>query len=51
VLTRAEATFFAATEAELLRAGANVEESVKLAEGGYLASLGVYHEIHCLVIR
>ncbi len=26
-----------------------LEDSVKVAGGGYLASLGVYHELHCLV--
>ena len=26
-----------------------VEDSVRLASGGYLAALGVYHQLHCLV--
>ena len=30
-------------------AGESVEDSAELVEGGYLAALGVYHEIHCLV--
>lgn len=39
----------AATTEELVSAGETVEDSVKLADGGYIAALGVYHEIHCLV--
>ncbi|OCL09074.1 hypothetical protein AOQ84DRAFT_291950, partial [Glonium stellatum] len=41
-------TFFAATEREIIWAHGTVSDSVKLATGGYIAALGVYHEIHCL---
>ncbi|OCL14663.1 hypothetical protein AOQ84DRAFT_280564 [Glonium stellatum] len=46
--TLIEPTFFGATEQELIEAGESVNDSVKLAAGGYVAALGVYHEIHCL---
>lgn len=41
--------FFAATHSDLLEANEDIDTSVKLADGGYLAALGVYHELHCLV--
>jgi hypothetical protein len=34
---------------ELARAGESPESSIQLQAGGYLASLGVYHDLHCLV--
>ena len=49
-LTVFVATFFGATREELTEAGESIEDSTELAtEGRFLASLGVYHEIHCLV--
>ncbi|ORY16977.1 hypothetical protein BCR34DRAFT_597362 [Clohesyomyces aquaticus] len=41
-------TFFGATEQEIMQAGDTVDDSVKLEDGGYVAALGVYHEVHCL---
>lgn len=41
--------FFAATQQDLLDTNSSLETSVRLAEGGYIAALGVYHELHCLV--
>ncbi len=36
----------------MVTANESVDDAVELAEGGaYLASLGVYHELHCLVIQ
>ena len=33
-----------------MAAGESLEDATKLADGsGYLAALGVYHEMHCLV--
>jgi len=40
--------YFNASEAELRLAGASITESVRVKEGGFIASLGVYHELHCL---
>ncbi|KAF2187322.1 hypothetical protein K469DRAFT_506022, partial [Zopfia rhizophila CBS 207.26] len=40
--------YFNATAEELLQAGFSPETSVKVKDGGYLVSLGVYHELHCL---
>lgn len=40
--------FFNATAQEILAIGASTEDSVKVADGGYLASLHVYHDVHCL---
>lgn len=48
-LTYYVAMFFAATEEELVKAAEPLDDSAKLADGGYIAALGVYHEIHCLV--
>ena len=46
-----QATFFGATVEEMVAANESTEDSAQLAGGqGYLASLGVYHEIHCLVM-
>ncbi len=33
----------------MISAGESVEDSAELVEGGYLAALGVYHDLHCLV--
>jgi hypothetical protein len=41
--------FFAATRDELVKARDVPDTSVKLADGGYIAALGVYHELHCVV--
>ncbi|KAH7125251.1 hypothetical protein B0J11DRAFT_300685 [Dendryphion nanum] len=42
-------TFFGATEQELVRGKESIDDSVQLADSdGYLAALGVYHELHCL---
>lgn len=30
-------------------ASENPEQSVEVEGGGYMGSLGVYHELHCLV--
>lgn len=36
----------------MVAANESVDDAVELAEGGaYLASLGVYHELHCLVAQ
>jgi hypothetical protein len=41
--------YFNATAVELASAGVPLESAVKASGGGYLASLGVYHEMHCIV--
>lgn len=43
------ATFFRTTKEELERAGESFENIAELPEGGYVATLGVYHELHCVV--
>lgn len=40
--------YFKATREELERAGESMENKVELEDGGYLANIGVYHELHCL---
>jgi hypothetical protein len=41
---------FSASAEEMRAAGESIEESsVELVEGGYLASTGAYHDLHCLV--
>ncbi|KAI1134911.1 hypothetical protein F5Y05DRAFT_416809 [Hypoxylon sp. FL0543] len=40
--------YFNASLAELNRAGESVENAAELTEGGFLAAIGVYHELHCL---
>jgi hypothetical protein len=42
------ALYFNASEDELILAGASPVTSVQVKDGGYIASLGVYHELHCL---
>jgi hypothetical protein len=43
------ALLFNATAEEMAMANEPLEDSVQLRDGGYLVSLGVYHELHCLV--
>ncbi|UKZ77091.1 hypothetical protein TrVFT333_004809 [Trichoderma virens FT-333] len=40
--------YFNATVEELKRAGESFENIAELTGGGYPASLGVYHELHCV---
>jgi hypothetical protein len=42
-------SFFNASLQELARAGERLENLAELTDGGFLASIGVYHELHCLV--
>ena len=50
MLNTSLATLIRATRDELIAAGESFEDATKLADGsGYLAALGVYHEMHCLV--
>ena len=50
MLNTSIATLIRATRDELIAAGESVEDATTLADGsGYLAALGVYHEMHCLV--
>ncbi|KAI0813186.1 hypothetical protein GGR55DRAFT_636306 [Xylaria sp. FL0064] len=42
------AAFFNASLDEFLRAGESLDDLAELKDGGFLASLGVYHELHCL---
>jgi hypothetical protein len=37
-----------ASEADLLATNEDPTERLELVQGGYLASLGVFHELHCL---
>ncbi|KAI1211099.1 uncharacterized protein F4807DRAFT_451197 [Annulohypoxylon truncatum] len=41
-------TGFNATLEELDKAGESLEDLARLKDGGYPASLGVYHQLHCL---
>jgi hypothetical protein len=43
------AFYFNISDAELTRAGFSSSSAVRVKGGGYLASLGVYHQLHCLV--
>ena len=43
------ASYYSATAEELIKAGESMTNLTELASGGYAASLGVYHELHCLV--
>jgi len=49
VLMLFTATYFNATREELERAGEKFQVMAELVDGGYMATLGVYHEIHCVV--
>ncbi|KAI0428954.1 hypothetical protein F5Y09DRAFT_343163 [Xylaria sp. FL1042] len=40
--------YFNITRDELSRAGESFENIIELTEGGYIASVAVYHELHCL---
>ncbi|KAI1120707.1 hypothetical protein F5Y10DRAFT_272792 [Nemania abortiva] len=41
--------YFAASREEVIRAGETIDDKmVKVTGGGYLATLGVYHELHCV---
>ncbi|KAI1171481.1 hypothetical protein F4777DRAFT_53750 [Nemania sp. FL0916] len=40
--------FFNATFEELSRAGESLDNLAELSDGGYMASIGVYHELHCV---
>lgn len=47
---RAAATYFAATREEMIQGEESLEDgTTQLSSGGYLATLAVYHELHCLV--
>jgi hypothetical protein len=43
------AVYFNATVEELEKAGESFVNMAELTDGGYPASLGVYHELHCVV--
>jgi hypothetical protein len=45
----ASAVMIRASYDEMAQVGESPESSVQLSAGGYLASLGVYHDLHCLV--
>ncbi|RDA90084.1 hypothetical protein CP533_5560 [Ophiocordyceps camponoti-saundersi (nom. inval.)] len=45
---RIKATYFNLSRDELERTGEPTDRIVEVVAGGYMASLGVYHEIHCL---
>lgn len=40
--------YFNASATEIQSAGASVDKSVQAKDGGFIASLGVFHELHCL---
>ncbi|KAI1127871.1 hypothetical protein F5Y10DRAFT_277833 [Nemania abortiva] len=40
--------YFNISREELMRAGESFEHIIELTDGGYIASLGVYHELHCV---
>ncbi|KAI1428154.1 hypothetical protein F5Y12DRAFT_733886 [Xylaria sp. FL1777] len=40
--------YFNISRDELSRAGESFEHIIELTEGGYIASVAVYHELHCL---
>lgn len=44
------AVYFNASVEELKRAGESFENIAELTDGGYPASLGAYHQLHCVVI-
>jgi hypothetical protein len=43
------ATYFSATREEMIMAEETLDNVLEINKGGYLAALGVYHELHCLV--
>lgn len=49
ITNNASAAYFNATVEELQKAGESLDDVAQLSGGGYLASIGVYHELHCVV--
>lgn len=45
------AQYFNASKEELMAGGADPDLSIQVKGGGYIAGLGVYHELHCIVSR
>jgi hypothetical protein len=44
--------YFAASREEMVKAGESIDEkTLEVTGGGYLATLGVYHELHCIVSK
>ncbi|KAI1501575.1 hypothetical protein F5X99DRAFT_382347 [Biscogniauxia marginata] len=43
-----KSSFFKVTYEELEQAGESFEHIAELSDGGYVATLGVYHELHCV---
>ncbi|KAF2684547.1 hypothetical protein K458DRAFT_389012 [Lentithecium fluviatile CBS 122367] len=43
-----QATFFSVSQTELLKTGESINDSVLLADGGYMAGLSVYNDIYYL---
>lgn len=41
-------SFFKVTREELEKAGSTFDRIAQLTDGGYVATLGVYHELHCV---
>lgn len=41
-------SFFKVTRDELEKAGSSLDNIAELTGGGYVATLGVYHELHCV---
>ncbi|KAI1275616.1 hypothetical protein F5Y07DRAFT_368982 [Xylaria sp. FL0933] len=41
-------SFFRASLEDMKHAGESIDDAVEIADGGYVAELGVYHELHCL---
>lgn len=41
--------YISASKAELEQSHDKPTERLELVAGGYLATLGIYHELHCLV--
>lgn len=42
------ASFFSVSQPDLENIGESINDSVRLADGGYLVGFSVYHNIHCL---
>jgi hypothetical protein len=40
--------YISVPEADLVKTGETINDSVRLAKGDYIAGLPVYHDIHCL---
>ena len=43
------AVYFAATREELEKGGEALDNLAELIDGGYVATIGAYHELHCIV--